>query len=116
MLTIILLILYKLWENNILFSAPEITIHPSKEYSESVLVRLYAGDGFTDKYPLSKNNDLKLFMGGVISEDYKKEVDVVIEPDNYDSTSFETKGEFRTVDIYLDEKGRIDTSKTIIVR
>ena len=116
MLTIILLILYKLWANNILFSAPEITIHPSKEYTESVIVRLYAGDGFADKYSLSKNNDLKLFMDGVISEDYKKEVDIVIEPNNFDSTSFETKGEFKKVDIYLNEKGRIDISKTIIVR
>lgn len=108
--------MYKLWENKILFSTPEITIHPSKEYSESVIVRLYAGDGFTDKYPLSKNNDLKLFMGGVISDDYKKGVDVIIEPSNYNSTSFKTKGEFKTVDIYLDEKGRIDSSKTIIIR
>lgn len=116
LIQIILGIFVYLWNLNIIFPAPQIIIHSPSNYNMKFTVTLSIDDYDYLKYPLKPNKDIIFKMRGEISEDYKKKSEIDISNNIKAISDFETSGEFKSVEIYLDDDGRILSDKTIITR
>ena len=116
LIQIILGIFIYLWNLNIIFPAPQIIVHSPSNYNMNFTVTLSINDYDYLKYPLKPNDDIIFKMRGEISENYKEKSEIDISNNIKMISAFETSGEFKSVEIYLNDDGEILSDKTVINR
>lgn len=116
LIQISILIFATLLNFNIIFTAPEINIHTPHKIRKSSELFLEINDYDYFRKGLKEDEVITYKMRGEISEDYKKGINLEIISYDNKSTSFETNGEFKTIDIYIDEYGEIIPYQTKIIR
>lgn len=93
---------------------PQVRIHSSTQSEDIFYARFYINGDIYDKRELYHGDTVYFLIRGEAYKYYEKGIEIDIEDKNYETSSLNLNQAFKTIDIYLDENGKIDKEKTLI--